>query len=96
MGDLLTRIGRDLLRVVPLAVEYPDTMWAGPRGIHCYVLSIGRVSRIEGVFNKFGFFARREIEYPYVSLLKHAKHIAGLQLHVGPVGPHKRNLRAIR
>jgi hypothetical protein len=61
-----------------LAVEYPDTTWASPRCIHCYVLSIGRVSRIEGVLNKFGFFAGREIEYPYVSLLKHAKHIAGL------------------
>ena len=78
MIDLLTRICRDLLRVVPLTVEYPDTTWASPRCIHCYVLSIGRLGRIERVLNKFRFFAGREIEYPYVCLLKHAKHIAGL------------------
>ena len=78
MRDLLTRICRDLLRVVPLAVEYPDTTWASPRCIHCYVLSIGRVSRIEGVLNQFAFFAGGEIEHPYVPILELTEHVAGL------------------
>src|SRR5713101_2209663 len=95
MGDFLACIGRDLLRIVPLAIDHPNATGASPRRVHSDELAIRGIRRVKFVLYKPALFARCQIEHPYIPILEFTENVAGLQLHAGLTSVHKRNLFSV-
>src|SRR5260370_42318432 len=96
MSDFFACIRRDLLRIVPLAVDHPDATGSSPGRVHGDELAIWGIRRVKCVLDKSALFARCQIAHPYIPILKLTENVAGLQLHAGLTSAHKRNLFSVR
>src|SRR5260370_17480969 len=87
-------VRRNLLRVVPLAIDNPDAPRARPGSIHGKQLSVRRERRIERIVEKFLFLAGGEILFPDVAAIILAEYVTRLQFAARLIGAKEQDALA--